>query len=220
MPRWWKPVWGWLFVTAVFFGWNWHRMSPSTRKVAATTTSLEKDKCGSVQWLRWKRIDGCHGIVLLELAGSEPAARKIVANIRAGCACPAAIKSVKLDYFLIFSYVALLGFFGAAVAGLKALDRFRWLRWLRRALLLVVFLQGVAGVLDGLEDVGLFAMLKGDYSWPKVAEGTFLVSTVKWWLILAGALAPVVGLVVAGLVAWLWPQKGASPAADAGPRTA
>jgi hypothetical protein len=208
MPRWLDPPRWPLIVAAVCLTLSVRGIGPFTRKMAEATGS-DQQGCGSVPWLKVSRLNACRGIVLLELAGSKSEATRIVRRIRAGCACPAAMKSVKLDYFLILSYVALLGFFGATVAGLTELTFLRW------TLLFVVFLQGVAGVLDGLEDIGLFAMLKDDYSWPKVAEWTWLISAVKWWLIFAGAVAPVFGLVV--VAGWRFThRKTAGPAASAG----
>jgi hypothetical protein len=181
---------GWfLLATAICFALSFCAVQSSSRDVVQATAHIPPGQCGKV-WLHL--IGGCRGLVLLQLAGSQASAQTVVNAIRDSSAVNVAVRSVQLDYLLILSYVAFLVFLAATVAGLRGL---RDITWVRRVLSLVASLQGVAGVLDGLENVGLFAMLAADNVAPGVAEWTFLVSSVKWWLLGVGFVAPVLALI-------------------------
>jgi hypothetical protein len=207
------PGWygGWFLLAAlIFVGVWWWILDPLSDKIAQATENMPQGRCGEVTWL--PLLHGCRGLVLLQLAGNQDTAQTIVNTIRApeaGDAVAAALKSVKLDYFLILSYVACLGFLAATLAGSK---RVRNVTWLRRALLFVLVLQAVAGVLDGVENVGLFAMLQAKTVTAAVAERTFWASVVKWWLIAAGLAAPVLSVLAMPLL----PQQNGSQTAGAG----
>jgi hypothetical protein len=186
-PRRWPRAW-FLLASAVCLGLSWWAVHASSREVVEATSHPPPGRCGTV-WLSW--VGGCRGIVLLELAGSQSSAQTVVSAIRDAGATPAAVQSVQLDYLLIISYMAFLVFLAWTVAVLKGV----WeVTWLRRLLYLVAALQGVAGVLDGGENVGLFAMLEAPSVPPGVAEWTYWMSAVKWWLIAVGLVAPLLAL--------------------------
>ena len=171
------------------------KLSGQFEEVAQVTSAPGQDGCGAVPWLR---LGLCRGIVLLSLTRDPGAAAALVQTISARTA-DAAKTSIRLDYFFIPAFVALLGFLGATAARLAELLGFtRLIPWL----LLVVGLQLVAGVLDGIENVGLFATLVGR-DIPGVPGGvaawTFRVATVKWYLVTVGFLVPV-GAVAAMLL--------------------
>ena len=180
------------------FGVSLWRLSAPSGEVAEATSTIGQDGCRFVPWVRW--IGFCRGIVLLELAPDANSAGKVVKAISDARATEAAETSIRLDYFLIPSYVALLGFLGATAARLAELLGFtRLIPWL----FLVVGLQLVAGVLDGVENVGLFSMLLGR-DIPGLPGGvpawTFWASTVKWCLVTAGLLVPAVALLAMSLL--------------------
>jgi hypothetical protein len=210
-PHGWYGGW-FLLVALILVGFWWWKLDPLSDKVARATENMPEGRCAEVTWL--PLVHGCRGLVLLQLAGNRDTAETIVNAIRDGevaDARAAALKSVKLDYFFILSYVACLGFLAATLASWK---RIRDVTWLRRALLFVVALQAVAGVLDGMENMGLFAMLQSNIT-SAVAERTYWASVVKWWLIAAGLAAPVLAL-LAVLVMLFLPQQNPSQTAGAG----
>ena len=169
------------------------KVSGPFEEVAQVTSAPGKDGCGAVPWLR---LGVCRRIVLLSLTRDPGAAAAIVQTISDAGKADAAKTSIRLDYFFIPAYVALLGFLGAIAARLAELLGFtRLIPWL----FLVVGLQLVAGVLDGIENVGLFAMLVGR-DIPGLPGGvpawTFWVATAKWYLVTLGFLVPVGSLAV------------------------
>lgn len=181
MSRWFNPPRGVFFVSAICLGLSFWKLNASSGEVAKATdgNGIPEGRCSEVWWLP----ASCSGIVQLQLAGSQAVAQTIVTGIQHRNAMSAAKTNVQLDYLLILSYVVCLGFFGATVAGMKGLQGSSWVRWVRRALLSVVLLQAAAGLLDGLENVGLFAMLQSCTVAPSVAEGPFRFPEVKWALI-------------------------------------
>lgn len=163
----------------------WWTLRHVSVTVDQATRGLSLDRCAGVPWLQV--VGECEGLVLLQLADSRDEAQKIVTAIRARSAGKALV-SVKLDYLFILSYVAFLGLLGAAVAGTQ---RVRGIPWLRRLLLLLVLLQGVAGLLDGIENVGLFTMLNRGNIEPDIPRWTSWAAVMKWRLIGAGLALPV-----------------------------
>jgi len=169
------------------------RLSGPLGEVAWATSTLDLDGCGAVPWLR---LGLCHGIIRLALTRDPGEAEAIVRTIADAGKEDAATTSIRLDYFFIPAYVALLGFLGAIAARVAELLGYtRLIPWL----CLVVGLQLVAGVLDGMENVGLFAMLVGR-DIPGLPGGvpawTFWVATAKWYLVTLGFLVPVGALAV------------------------
>jgi hypothetical protein len=169
------------------------RLSDPLGEVASATSTLDQDGCGAVPWLR---LGLCHGIIRLALIRDPGAAAAIVQTISDAGKADAAKTSIRLDYFFIPAYVALLGFLGLIAARLaEPLGFARLIPWL----CLVVGLQLGAGVLDGLENVGLFAMLVGR-DIPGLPGGvpawTFWAATAKWYLVTLGFLVPVGALAV------------------------
>jgi hypothetical protein len=203
-PRRWPRGW-FLLAGVVCLGLSLWAVQSASRQVVQATSHLPPGRCGAV-WVAW--IHGCQGLVLLELAGSQASAQTIVKAIEDAGVTDPAVTAVELDYLLIICYMAFLVFLAATVAGVRGL----WdVTWVRRALYLVAALQGVAGVLDGIENVGLFAMLKAASVPPGVAEWTCRVSAVKWWLIAAGIVVPVLALAARPLLARgkVWRPGGA-----------
>ena len=192
-PGRWHALW-FLLASVLLVCLCWFALRPTKNRVDAATQGLSVGRCAELPLL--PVFGGCEGLVLLQLAGSQAPAQTIVNVIRSGGAAEAAVTSVKLDFLFILSYVAMFGFLGATVAGL---ERVRSMSWLRRLVLLVVLLVGVAGVLDGVENVGLFAMLTGDAVAREVPEWTFQAARAKWWLIGAGAVFPLLASAVAAL---------------------
>ena len=169
------------------------KLSGPLGEVAQATSTLDQDGCGAVPWLR---LGLCRGIVRLALIRDPGAAGAIVQAISDAGKTDAAKTSIRLDYFFIPAYVALLGSLGFIAARLAELLGFtRLVPWL----CFVVGLQLGAGVLDGMENVGLFAMLVGR-DMPGLPGGvpawTFWVATVKWYLVTVGFLVPVGALAV------------------------
>jgi hypothetical protein len=185
-------------------------LGPSLGQVAAATGP---GRCGWVPWLGVVRP--CRGIVLLELAPDAQSAWRLVDTLRQQDSIAprkpsrleAAKTSVRLDYFLIPSYVAFLGFLGmvavrlaeerAAAEGISRRASDRLITVVSGA----VGLQLLAGMLDGIENVGLFTMLKATGP-SDIPEWTPWVSAVKWWLIGPGLVVPVSAL------AWLATRGG------------
>lgn len=203
-PRRWPRGW-FLLAGAVCLGLSLWAVQSASREVVQATSHLPPGRCGAV-WVSW--INGCRGLVLLELAGDQASAQAIVRAIKHAGVTDAAVQSVELDYLLIVSYMAFLVFLAVTASAVRGL----WdVTWVRRALYLVAALQGVAGVLDGIENVGLFAMLKAASVPPGVAEWTCRVSAVKWWLIAAGIVVPVLALAARPLLARgkVWRRGGA-----------
>lgn len=185
---------GFLLASLLLFGLCWFALKPFKDRVDAATKGLSVGRCAELPLL--PGFGSCEGLVLLQLAGSQVPAQTIVNVIRSRGAAEAAVTSVKLDFLFILSYVVVLGFLGATVAGL---ERVRRISWLRRLVLLVVLLVGLAGVLDGVENVGLFAMLTGGAVEREVSEWTFQAARAKWWLIGAGAVFPLLAIAVSAL---------------------
>ena len=158
MSRWFDPPQGVFYAAAICVGASFWALNSSSGEVAKATdgNGIPRGRCGEVWWVP----ASCNGIVQLQLAGSQAVAQTIVTAIQHRDAMRAAKTNVQLDYLLILSYVACLGFFGATVADMKGLQGSTWVRGVRWALLSVVLLQAAAGLLDGLENVGLFAMLQ------------------------------------------------------------
>jgi hypothetical protein len=173
---------------------SYARVAPPARLVAEGTGT---GSCGLVPWLRI--LGPCRGILLLELAPDRSSAWRLVDTLRqqdrAAPTKPSLIEaaetSVRRDYFLIPSYVAFLGFLGMVAVRLAELRGpagvIRYVSW-------AVFLQLVAGVLDGLENIGLFTMLEASGR-QDIPLWTGWVSTVKWWLVTAGLVVPLFALV-------------------------
>jgi hypothetical protein len=181
LPSRWRPD-RFLFVALVCLGLTCLALLWSSRPVTAATATLPTARCEAT----WAGVVGwCRGLVLLQLAGDSASAAEVVQAVRVAEATPAAVRSVRLDYLFILFYVACLGFLGAFVAGFKAVGRVG-----RAIVLLVAALQGVAGLLDGVENVGLLEMLQAPSVSPAVAERTFWVAATKCWLIAAGVLVP------------------------------
>lgn len=181
-------------LSLLFLMGSYARLAPSARQVAEGTGT------GSCEMVPWLRIVGpCSGIVLLELAPDAQSAWRLVDTLKqqdqaAKPGTPglvdAAISSVRLDYFLIPAYVAFLGFLGMVVVRLAELRGFPRLI---QIVIWAVGLQLIAGTLDGIENVGLFTMLKA--TGPQdIPEWTRWVATVKWWLIIPGLVVPVIAL--------------------------
>ena len=187
-------------------------IGPSTRKVATATANIQHGECEAALPPVIRRF--CDGMVLLGVAGNPGSAREIVDSIQAGSKTQAAVTSLDLDYILIPSYVAFLAFFGAAMACVAGLLKPGWFRTSLRAVLVIVAASmPVAGVLDGIEDVGLRTMLLAQGIPPGVAEWTFSVSRWKWWLIAIGLAVPLAVFVPAVLYyvathAGSWLTKG------------
>jgi hypothetical protein len=192
-PQRWPAGW-FLVASAIGFGLSLLAVWCSSRDVDRATSHVPPGQCATA---KLPPIPRCRGLVLLQLAGSQESADTIVKVIRDSSAMKQAVRSVQLDYVLIPFYVAFLGIFGAAVASLKGLRDYKWVR---RVLFLVASLQGVAGVLDGVENVGLFAMLAACKVQRGVAEWTFWVSWAKWWLIGVGFAAPLLAFIVWALL--------------------
>lgn len=194
-PQW--PRWRYLFASACLVALSFVLLCWSSRGVSAVTQDLAKGNCRS----GWLVFVPCNGLTRLQLASDRVTAVAVLDAIDSIPAIKAAaVRSVQLDYFLILSYVTFLGFFGAAVASLKGP---RKVPWVRRTLLVVVLLQGVAGLLDGVENIGLLAMLSSAaYDIPdSVPRWTFVVSAIKWWLIAIGLVVPLLALAGTGLLA-------------------
>ena len=88
-------------------------------------------------------------------------------------------------------------------------------RFARGVLLCVAVLQPIAGFLDGIENIGLFAMLTNGAVTPDVHAWTLGVSTVKWWLVTAGVLTPIGGSLYL-LIARRKSGQGGAPVPAAG----
>jgi hypothetical protein len=167
-------------------------LAPSTREVAAATATIEKGRCGLVPGL--ETLGLCHGIVLLELAPDRTSAQQVVDALRAPPdRIEAAETNVRYDYLFIPSYVAFLGFLGMTAVRLReVLCTTRPIA----VLYLVVGLQLAAGILDGVENVGLFRMLEAAEIPQGVPGLTSWAARIKWWLAGAGLIAPTIALVV------------------------
>ena len=215
MSRWFDPPQGVFYAAAICVGASFWVLNSSSGEVAKATdgNGIPRGRCGEVWWVP----ASCHGIVQLQLAGNQAVAQTIVTAIEHRDALSAAKTNVQLDYLLILSYVACLGFFGATVADMKGLQGSTWVRGVRWALLSVVPLQAAAGLLDGLENVGLFAMLQTYPVAPDVAERTFWFSAAKWALIDLGAGLPAVVWLVLMVLRLLSLLGMANPPAGAGP---
>jgi hypothetical protein len=183
LPSRWHPL-RFLLVALICFAVTLLLLCRSSREVTAATGALPTTRCAETTWAGL--VGWCRGLVLLQLAGDPASAETVVQAVRQPKdVTPAAVRSVRLDYLFILSYVACLGFLGATVASFKAVGRVG-----RVIVLLFAALQGVAGVLDGIENVGLLEMLNAPSVMPGVAERTFWVAVTKWWLTAAGALVP------------------------------
>jgi hypothetical protein len=189
-------------ISLMFVLGSWAGLDTSLRQVAEGTGA---GSCGSVPWLRL--VGPCRGIVLLELAPNPDSAWRLVDTLRsqdqAATTKPTLIQaaetSVRLDYFLIPSYVAFLGFLGMVAVRLAEVREStggispRAATRLTKIVSWAVGLQLIAGVLDGIENVGLFTMLEA--TGPGDIPGwTWWASTVKWWLIGPGLLLPLLAL--------------------------
>jgi hypothetical protein len=167
-------------------------LAPSSRDVAAATAPIEKGRCGLVPGL--ETLGLCHGIVLLQLAPDRASAQQVIDALRAPPErIEAAETNVRYDYLFIPSYVALLGFLGMTAVRLReVLDTTRPIA----ILYLVVGLQLLAGILDGVENAGLFKMLEAVDIPQWVPCLTSWAARIKWWLAAAGLIAPTIALVV------------------------
>jgi hypothetical protein len=135
------------------------------------------------------------GIVSLELAWNQARARAIVSSWRRRDQLASARRSVYLDIPFIALYVVALMAFAVLLARAGAAAEL-WsdgaAKWIAAGL---AGAAGAAGVLDLVEDLGLWLLLRRKF-W--LAAPTSVVSLLKWLLL---AVASVVGPAVA-LVAW------------------
>lgn len=171
-------------------------LSGSAKEVGAVVDDLKVSQCASVIWL--ENLNGCHGMAQLELPRDVIWAQTALDKLAGSNHLNAAIENVERDYVFILAYAAFLCLWSihTSIAAFRSKRKV-----LGIVLLVVAFLQPAAGVLDGLENIGLFALLdpyrvSPAHIDPAAVSWTLTVSTIKWWLVGLGVVAPPIG--------WLW----------------
>jgi cation transporter-like permease len=129
-------------------------------------------------------VRASRGVIRLELARTPRCSRDIVASWNANGVAASAHASVYWDFLFIPLYAAALAAFCLWVAGMEVRQRRKSIVRLAAAAALG------AGILDGVENIGLLAIL-GDRHEPWVAV-TFYAAAAKFALLLSAALVAAV----------------------------
>lgn len=133
---------------------------------------------------------GCHKIIALELAPTKACAATIVGAWKEHELLDLAREDIRFDYAFIALYTATLAlccFFGTIVWG-GALGG-----WLARAGSVLGWAMFLAGLMDVIENVGMYAEIGGNYG---IAPLVCAASSIKWVIVSASFLYSIPTLVM------------------------